>query len=492
MSTHNPIVISSGHGKYIRGASGYLDEVDEARKVVNRVAELLRDGDIDVEVFHDNTSHDQNTNLNTIVNYHNAQERQLDVSVHFNAYQTTSKPMGVECLYVTQSTLAGEVSHAIARAGGFIDRGPKKRTDLFFLNNTEEAAILIETCFCDSKADHDLYLQHFEAICQSIAEAIAGHSLDPPGPDPEPPDPEPEPPDDSGLPPKFPDDVIAQISQIAASSLIASYSWKDRGRSPPGYIKGMAIAYAQAVERFDANDPVMLEMAKADTYDDDVDALSWYRSNFTAIGLSNANAGLDTLRHLYVLLLGLGMRESSGKHCEGRDQSASNTSSDTAEAGLFQTSWNAHNCSDQFDTLADQYDKSSVQGYMSVFAEGVSCSSSSWDCYGSGAGYDFQETCKWSPVYAVETCAITLRNLRQHYGPINRKEAEIRTDSDTMFKAVEDYVRGLPGPGPEPEPEPPPADLEALLEAKPDDPARDPHVQWLTDSMDYVLRHLPS
>jgi hypothetical protein len=28
------ICISSGHGKYIRGASGYLDEVDEARRVV--------------------------------------------------------------------------------------------------------------------------------------------------------------------------------------------------------------------------------------------------------------------------------------------------------------------------------------------------------------------------------------------------------------------------------------------------------------------------
>jgi hypothetical protein len=390
--------------------------------------------------------------------------------------------MGVECLYITQSSLAGEVSHAIARAGGFIDRGPKKRTDLFFLNNTEEPAILIETCFVDSKADHDLYLQNFEAICVSIAEAIAGKSLAP-GPEPEPP-----PDEETGLPPKFSDDVIAQIEQIASSSLIAEYSWRDRGRAPKGYINGMAVAYAQAVVRFDAGDAPILEMAKADTWDDDVDALSWYRSNFSAIGLSNQVAGLDTLRHLFVLLLGLGMRESSGRHCEGRDMSASNVSSDTCEAGLFQTSWNAHNCSDHFDTLAGQYDKSTVQGYMSVFAEGVSCSSSSWSCYGSGAGYKFQETCKWSPTYAVETCAITLRNLRQHYGPINRKEAEILLDSDTMFRAVEDYIRTVE-PAPEPEPEPP-ADLEALLDAKPDDPSRDVHVQWLVDSMDYVLRHL--
>ena len=32
------IIISSGHGLKVRGASGILDEVDEARKVVETVA----------------------------------------------------------------------------------------------------------------------------------------------------------------------------------------------------------------------------------------------------------------------------------------------------------------------------------------------------------------------------------------------------------------------------------------------------------------------
>ena len=36
---------------------------------------------------------------------------------------------------------------------GFINRGAKKRTDLFFLNNTEMPAILMEVCFVDSEAD---------------------------------------------------------------------------------------------------------------------------------------------------------------------------------------------------------------------------------------------------------------------------------------------------------------------------------------------------
>lgn len=171
------LVISSGHGKYIRGASGYLDEVDEARKVVEAVADVLRGAGVGVDTFHDDTSHDQSTNLATIVNYHNSRTRDLDVSVHFNAYQTTSKPMGTECLYITQATLAGVVADKIAAAGQLIDRGPKKRTDLYFLNNTEEPAVLIEVCFVDSSADSGLYNQHFDAICTAIAEGLTGMTI---------------------------------------------------------------------------------------------------------------------------------------------------------------------------------------------------------------------------------------------------------------------------------------------------------------------------
>jgi len=166
------IVISSGHGKYVRGAEGYLDEVDEARRVVDRVADLLDNAGVTVLTFHDNQSHSQSENLERIVDYHNAQTRDLDVSVHFNAYETTSKPMGTECLYVTQSELASRVADAIASVTHLPDRGPKKRTDLYFLNNTEEPAILIETVFVDSSADADSYRMNFESVCKAIAETI--------------------------------------------------------------------------------------------------------------------------------------------------------------------------------------------------------------------------------------------------------------------------------------------------------------------------------
>lgn len=168
------IVISSGHGKNVRGASGYLDEVNEARRVVERVAELWRKAGVGVKTFHDNTSTSQNQNLTTIVNYHNSQTRDLDVSIHFNAYQTTNKPMGTETLYVTQETLASTVSKKIAAAGGFINRGSKYRSDLYFLNNTRMPSVLIEVCFVDSSADAELYRKNFDAICTAIAEGLTG------------------------------------------------------------------------------------------------------------------------------------------------------------------------------------------------------------------------------------------------------------------------------------------------------------------------------
>jgi len=178
-------VISSGHGLHIRGASGdpvppYCDEVDEARKIVERVADYLGDLGVDVVTIHDDVSTTQDANLHWLVSQHNQQgPHDYDISVHLNAYQqTSSKPMGCEVLYVSQDELAEEVSAAIADAGDFIDRGGKYRGDLYFLNNTNEKALLLETFFCDSKPDCDLYRQNFDLICRAIAETIAGERVE--------------------------------------------------------------------------------------------------------------------------------------------------------------------------------------------------------------------------------------------------------------------------------------------------------------------------
>lgn len=167
---------SSGHSEKVRGAKRFIDEVDEARKVTNEVHRILTTQyDGAGSVFHDNTSITQNQNLQTIVNYHNKQSRDLDWSIHFNAASVTDAPRGVEVLYYDAKDLAAKLSAAIAKASGLKDRGAKQRTELYFLKNTSKQAIMPEICFVDSKADVELYCKNFTAICEAIASVLASH-----------------------------------------------------------------------------------------------------------------------------------------------------------------------------------------------------------------------------------------------------------------------------------------------------------------------------
>jgi len=178
---YSSVVISAGHSSHVRGAAGPkpwgLDEVDEARKVMDRVASELRSRGVTVKTYADTISKTQSENLNRIVDYHNGQKRDVDVSVHFNAYNVTAKPMGCEVLYLTQKDLAAHLSKAIA-SNGFTNRGAKVRSDLFFLNHTAMPAVLLEICFVDSEADCAVYRDKFDHICASIANVIGGSSYE--------------------------------------------------------------------------------------------------------------------------------------------------------------------------------------------------------------------------------------------------------------------------------------------------------------------------
>ena len=246
----------------------------------------------------------------------------------------------------------------------------------------------------------------------------------------------------SGLSPKplaTPTAGIDQILQIASQSAILHYSWENRGVAPAGYIKGMAVVFARVYCKLAAGDPAAIEMAKAKTENGTRDVLAWYSERFHNEGMSNDTAGTDTLRHLFVLMVGLGMRESSGRYCEGRDRSASNTSSDTAEAGLFQTSFNARTASPLLPKLFSQY-SANPSGFVEIFEEGVHVKPSDLENFGTGDGKEFQRLSKASPAFAAEFAAVGLRNIRTHWGPINARAAEIRHECDVMFTQVQAAV----------------------------------------------------
>jgi hypothetical protein len=234
-------------------------------------------------------------------------------------------------------------------------------------------------------------------------------------------------------------EAYGEILQIAADSDIARYDWKNRGRAPRGYIKGMALVFARVYCKLKAGNPIAIEMAKADSGNASRDALTHYHDQFVDLGMDNSISGPETLRHLFVLLMGLGMRESSGNYCEGRDLSADNTTAETAEAGLFQTSFNACNANPLMGKVIEQY-QANPSGFVEVFAEGASCSESDAENFGSGPGKEFQRLSKECPAFAAELAAVGLRNVRRHWGPINSRKAEIRPACDEMFKQVQAAV----------------------------------------------------
>src|SRR5262245_30334128 len=247
-------------------------------------------------------------------------------------------------------------------------------------------------------------------------------------------------------------ELIVIIQDIAKTDPIANYSWKDRGRAPYGHTVGVALSFALAYQRLNADDQACQQMAKANTGNADKDVFAWYATEYRNAGMDNTAATPpgDRLRHLFALILGLGMRESSGRYSEGRDQSATNTSADTAEASFLQTSWNIRSCSSTIPPLLPEY-WANPCGFRAQFKEGVTLKSSDLGNFGSGAGAQYQFLSKYAPAFHGLVSAVGLRNLCNHWGPINRKEAELRQDADAMLRAVQEAVDTYsPGPTPKP------------------------------------------
>jgi hypothetical protein len=236
---------------------------------------------------------------------------------------------------------------------------------------------------------------------------------------------------------------LDQITQMASKSRLARFAWRGRGRAPAGYIKGMALVYGRVYCKFKAGDTAVLDMARRDKGDQTHDALAWYRRVFNAAGMDNSITGVDTLRHLFVLLIGLGMRESGGRYCEGPDSRARNIRADAAEAGLFQTSFDARKASPLLPHIFAQY-HGNPSGFVDVFKEGTNCSTAPTKTFGSGKSKEFQRLSKECPAFAAEFAALALRHRRDHWGPIIRKEVQIRQECDALLNEVQAAVDASP------------------------------------------------
>lgn len=171
--------VHGGHNHIVPGASCYMDEVTEDRKITAGVIDLLTSQGHTAYNCTDDSGRTQGQNLANIVAKCNSHSVDLDISIHQNAAKMDpgdGKTKGVEVFVHSTSSTAYAAAERVCKelsALGFKNRGVKVSTTLFVLRKTKAPAMLIEVGFVDDKDDVNLYNKvGNDAICRAIVKGI--------------------------------------------------------------------------------------------------------------------------------------------------------------------------------------------------------------------------------------------------------------------------------------------------------------------------------
>lgn len=168
------INVHGGHNSHVTGASKYLNELTEDRKIKNEMIRLLKAQGHTVYDCTDDAGKTQNDNLKNIVSKCNARSVDLDISIHLNSGGGT----GVETYIYKNSSVRDEATRIcskIANTLGIKNRGVKTSSSLYVLKHTKAPAILIECCFVDSKIDREKW--DANKCAKAIAEGILNKTI---------------------------------------------------------------------------------------------------------------------------------------------------------------------------------------------------------------------------------------------------------------------------------------------------------------------------
>ena len=180
--------ISAGHNPDNKVACGAscsttrMYESTEAREIAKKVISILKQrGHIAYDCTCNNGTGQKDV-LKKICSKCNSHNVDLDVSIHFNSGASDAKgngeTTGVEVLYVNPKVL--NVCNQICKNMsdiGFENRGSKKRNDLYYLNNTDNRALLIEVCFVDDMDDARLYKSNRDRVAEAIVNGLVGKGI---------------------------------------------------------------------------------------------------------------------------------------------------------------------------------------------------------------------------------------------------------------------------------------------------------------------------
>lgn len=170
------VALAGGHSRKAPGASGYINEYVEDRRVNNAlIAEMKRRGHTAKNCS--NEASTVNSELASEVNSANKSGAKIFCATHFNAFKTTSGKRGVECWYYTGDATGKKVATAMAKnlssLLGLPNRGAKATTQLYVIAYTDMTAVLPEVCFVDAKGDTSAYNSKTAAkIASAMADAL--------------------------------------------------------------------------------------------------------------------------------------------------------------------------------------------------------------------------------------------------------------------------------------------------------------------------------
>lgn len=140
-------------------------ECDVARNAGKMLARYLQAAGCEVRTL-------QSDDLGLVCETSNEWGADIFVSLHCNAFNTVAR--GTETLYKSYNgqQLAQLIQDQIINSINTVDRGIKKRDDLWVLNGTDAVAVLVEMAFIDNDEDLEILNNDLDTIVRAIARGI--------------------------------------------------------------------------------------------------------------------------------------------------------------------------------------------------------------------------------------------------------------------------------------------------------------------------------
>ena len=177
------ILIMAGHsqnGYAGSGASKYINESNETRRLGPKVVQYLKAVGVDADYIQHDKPRTSNYLKEQVDKANNMGTYDCVVQLHFNAGSSdpNSNTTGTETYYASSKgkVFSDRVNAKLSTL--FKDRGSKKDTKgLYWLKYTKCPSILVEVCFVDDKDDARIYLNNIDKVAQLIAEGLANKTV---------------------------------------------------------------------------------------------------------------------------------------------------------------------------------------------------------------------------------------------------------------------------------------------------------------------------